>query len=59
MPLRGRWDKEPGQSSRQWRLCRERGWPEESGEGERGDRGEGAQGRRCRSGLLSLTGRGW
>lgn len=44
--MRGRWDKEPGQSSRQQRrLCREKGVAKGvRGGRERGERGGGAQG---------------
>lgn len=43
--MRGRRDKEPGQSSRQQRLCREKGVTKGvRGGRERGDRGGGAQG---------------
>lgn len=52
----GRWDKEPGQSCRQWRLCRERVWPRSQGRERKERQMKEHEERWHRRGLLSLIG---
>lgn len=52
----GIWDKEPGQSCRQWRLCRERGWPRSQGREREGRQVKEREGEVAYKGLLSLIG---